>query len=288
MTGQPPPKGRPDSISARYERGYRKNVRIGMLVSTALHALLILVLSRQLYIGARQFRAVQVPPRPLVGLQVIDVSEIDAESVVEEVIELPEERQDEIERPEPPTAPDGRPVPSTGADDGLGLTNAERLQTREGDPRLWEDFSDRSLPIYLEDRFAAAEGVIRSRLSAMLDSLELSEEERRRALEWLVGEGDQQWGVTPDGLVLGGMVIPMNVGALFQAEGPLGRELRQQERDRQDIQRQDFEADVQRVQQERVEEMRQRTEEEAARQNPDSTAVPADSTAEDGGRVSRD
>ena len=35
-------------------------------------------------------------------------------------------------------------------------------------------------------------------MSAMLDSLELSEEERRRAVEWLMGEGDQQWGVTPD------------------------------------------------------------------------------------------
>jgi hypothetical protein len=279
LRGRPPRKGRTGSIAARYERGYRKSLRIGLLISAALHALLILVLSRQLYIGARQFRSVEVPPRPLIGLELIEITEIETESAVEEVIELPEERDDEIDRPEPPTTPDGRPVPSAGRDDGPGLTNAERLRTREGDPRLWRDFRDRPMPIYLEDRFAQAEGVIRSRLSAMLDSLQLSEEERRRAVEWLMGEGDQQWGVTPDGLVLGGVVIPMNVGALFQAEGPLGRELRQQERDRQDIQRQDFETEVERVQRSRVEEMRQRTEEEAARQEADTIADPADSTS---------
>lgn len=281
MRGRPPPGERSPSITARYERGYRKSVRIGLVVSALLHALLIFVLSRQLYIGARQFRAVEVPPRPLVGLEVIDVSEVVSEPAAEEVIELPEEREDEIERPEPPTGLEGPPAPARGTDEEPGLTNAERLRTREGDPRLWKDFSDRPMPIYLEDRFAQAEGVIRARLGAMLDSLQLSEEERRRAVEWLMGEGDQQWGVTPDGLVLGGVVIPMNVGAMFQAEGALGRELRQRESDRLDIQRQDFEADVERVQRDRVEEMRRRSEEEAARQNQDTTVAPADSTSSD-------
>jgi hypothetical protein len=282
------PKGRSGSIAERYERGYRRSLRIGLLVSAILHALLILVVSRQLYIGARHFRTIELPPRPPVGLRVIDVSDIVAESAVEEVIELPEEHEDQIQRPEPPTDAEGRPVPAAGADEGPGLTNAERLRTREGDPRLWEDFTDRPLPIYLEDRFAQAEGVIRARLGAVLDSLELSEEERRRAVEWLMGEGDQQWGVTPDGLVLGGMVIPMNVGALFEPEGPLGRELRQRARDLADIQRQDFATDVERVQRERVEEMRQRSQEEAARRSADTTAAPADSASAGDGRAPRD
>jgi hypothetical protein len=134
------------------------------------------------------------------------------------------------------------------------------------------------MPEYLEDRFAQAEGVIRARLGAMLDSLALTEEQRRRAVEWLFGEGDQQWGVTPDGIVLGGMVIPMNVGALFEAEGPLGRELRQEQRDLEQIQRQDFRTDVERSQRERLEEMRQRSEEEAERRRQDSIAAEADTT----------
>jgi hypothetical protein len=257
-------------------------VRTGLFVSAALHALVAIFLSGQFYIGTRSFRPVELPPRPAVGLEVIDIRDIAAESAVEDVIEMPPEDREEILRPEPPTPGDGaRPAPS-GTEDGPGLTNAERLRLREGDPRLWQDFTDRPMPEYLEDRLALAEGAIRARLGAMLDSLQLSEEQRRRAVEWLFGEGDQQWGVTPDGLILGGMVIPMNVGALFEAEGPLGRELRQQQRDLEDIQRQDFRTDVERAQQDRLEEMRRRSEEEAERRRQDSAAAEADTT--EGGR----
>ncbi|MCL7972374.1 MAG: hypothetical protein M8866_09880 [marine benthic group bacterium] len=262
-------------------------MRAGLLVSALLHGLVAIFLSGQFYIGSRTFSAVRLPPRPVVGLQVIDIRDVDAESAAEEVMELPPEERDEIQRPEPPTPGEGPRARDQGAESGPGMTNAERLQPREGDPRLWKDFSDRPLPEYLEDRFAEAEGVIRARLSAILDSLQLSEEQRRRAVEWLFGEGDQQWGVTPDGLVLGGMVIPMNVGALFQAEGPLGRELRQQARDRADIDRQEFVTDIERSQQERLEEMRRRSEEEAERRRQDSLAAEADTT-DSGGSTPRD
>lgn len=270
-----------------HTRGYRRSMRTGLLVSAVLHALVAIFVSGQFYMGARYFRPVRLPPRPTVGLEVIEISDIEAKDAAEEVLELPQDDRDEIRRPEPPTPGDGRRAPGDGADDGPGITNAERLRPREGDPRLWENFADRPLPEYLEDRFARAEGEIRARLGAMLDSLALSEEQRRRALEWLFGEGDQQWGVTPDGIVLGGMVIPMNVGALFEAEGPLGRELRKEARDLADIQRQDFEADIERVQQERLAEMRRRSEEEADRRRQDSVAAEADSTGS-GGSVPRD
>lgn len=253
-------------------------MRTGLLVSAGLHALVAIVLSGQFYIGTRSFRPVQLPPRAATGMQVIDVREVEVESAAEDVLEMPPEERDEIQRPEPPT-PGGADRPrSAGRDDGPGLTNAERLRPREGDPRLWQDFTDRPMPEYLEDRFAQAEGVLRARLGAMLDSLELTEEQRRRAVEWLFGEGDQQWGVTPDGIVLGGMVIPMNVGALFEAEGPLGRELRQEARDLADIQRQDFQTDVERTQRERLDEMRRRSEEEVERRRQDSVSAEADTT----------
>jgi hypothetical protein len=261
-------------------------VRIGLLVSAVLHALLIFVLSRQLYLGGRPFRSVEITPRPPVGMRAIEYQEIEAESA-EEVIELPPEERDEIQRPEPPIPGADGIAPGAGPEEGPGMTNAERIRVREGDPRIWEDFEDRPLPEYLVDRWSLAEGVIRARLGTILDSLQLSEEERRRAVEWLMGEGDQQWGVTPDGLVLGGVVIPMNVGALFEAEGPLGRELRQQQRDLEAIQRQDFETDVERVQKERLEEMRQRTQEEVERRARDSTETAADSVP-DGLRTPRD
>lgn len=274
---------RPETHAAYRARSYRRAVRSGLFISAALHVLVAIFVSGQFYIGTRSFRPVELPPRPAVGLEVIDIREIDAESAAEDVIEMPPEERDDIQRPEPPTAGDGAAPAQAGPDDGLGITNAERLRPREGDPRLWQDFTDRPMPEYLDDQFAQAEGVIRARLGAILDSLQLSEEQRRRAVEWLIGEGDQQWGVTPDGLVLGGMVIPMNVGALFQAEGPLGRELRQQQRDQDLIRRQDFTTDVEEAQQERLEEMRRRSEEEAERRREDSTAAEADTTQQESG-----
>jgi hypothetical protein len=269
---------RPETRAGYHARGYRRSVRGGLLVSAVLHALVAIFLSGQFYIGSRTFRPVQLPPRPAVGLQVVDIRDVETEAETEDVIEMLPEERDDIQRPEPPTPGGGDRAQRPGSDDGFGLTNAERLQPREGDPRLWQDFGDRPMPEYLEDRFAQAEGVIRARLGAMLDSLALTEEQRRRAVEWLFGEGDQQWGVTPDGIVLGGMVIPMNVGALFEAEGPLGRELRQEARDLADIQRQDFRTDVERSQRERLEEMRRLSEEEAERRRQDSIAAEADTT----------
>lgn len=271
----------PETLAATHDRAYRRSIRLGLLASIVLHALVALLVSGQIYIGMRRFRPVELPPRPVVGLEVIDIAEIESEASSEDVLEMPEER-DEIERPEPPTPGAGGPPPGAGEDVGPGLTNAERLRPQEGDPRLWEGFADEVLPEYLEDQFARAEGIIRSRLAAMLDSLALTEEQRRKALDWLFGEGDQQWGVTPDGLVLGGVVIPMNVSALFEAEGPIGRELRQEGRDLADIRRQDFQTDVDRVQRERVEEMRRRSQEEAARRAQDSTGVEPDTTDVDG------
>jgi hypothetical protein len=256
-----------------HARGYRRTMRAGLFVSAVLHALVAIFLSGQFYLASRYSRPVELAPRPVVGLQIIDIRDIEAESSSEDILEMPPEQRDDIERPEPPTPGGADRAAGAGRDDGLGLTNAERLQPREGDPRLWKDFANRPMPEYLEDQFALAEGMIRARLGAMLDSLALTEEQRRRAVEWLFGEGDQQWGVTPDGLVLGGVVIPMNVGALFEAEGPLGRELRQEARDLADIQRQDFRTDVERTQQERLEEMRRRSEEEAGRRQQDSIAA---------------
>lgn len=272
----------PETLAVRNDRTYRRSMRLGLLISVVLHALVFVFLSGQLYIATREFRPVRLPPRPIAGLEVIDIARIESEPATEDIILMPEER-DEIERPQPPTPGAAERPAGPGADTGPGMTNAERLRPQEGDPRLWEDFSARPLPEYLEDQFARAEGLIRSRLAAMLDSLSLTEEQRRRAVEWLFGEGDQQWGVTPEGLVLGGMVIPMNVGAMFEAEGPLGRELRQEARDLADIQRQDFQTDVERTQRERLEEMRRRSEEEAARRAGDSVAVEPDTADSSGG-----
>jgi hypothetical protein len=158
------------------------------------------------------------------------------------------------------------------------MSNAEKLQPHEGDERLWKDFEQEQMPEYIQNRWARAEGAIRARLSQMLDSLALTEEQRRKATDWLTGESDDEWGVTPDGLVLGGIVIPMNVGAMFAEEGPNGRESRAALRDLGLIRRQDMMADIEETMEERNQLIEERMARERARQAAIDSAAAADST----------
>jgi hypothetical protein len=158
------------------------------------------------------------------------------------------------------------------------MTNAEKLRPREGDSRLWKDFEEEQMPEYIESRWARAEGAIRARLSQMLDSLSLSEEQRRKALDWLTGEDDEEWGVTPDGLVLGGTVIPMDVGSMFAETGPRGREARAAEQDRALIGQQDRQADIDETIEQRNLEIEARVAEERARAALADSAAAADSS----------
>lgn len=262
------------SALAAHRRGYRRAVRVGMVISLMVHAVLILFVSRQLHIGARAYRPLTPDLRPPEGLELVEFRE-SAPSAEETTVELPPRE----ESPPSEWVPDlvGPPVPVRGPDDEPGLTNAERLQPREGDPRLWKDFEDRPLPEYLRDGYVLGEGALRARLGVILDSLELTEEQRRRAEEWLIGEEEEEWGITPDGIMIGGTLIPVSLGSLFAEEGPRGRESRQAASDLADIQRSDARMDVEAIQQDRIEEMRERSREEIARR--DSVEAAADSVA---------
>ncbi|MEN8144566.1 MAG: hypothetical protein ABFS14_06390 [Gemmatimonadota bacterium] len=262
-------------IAAR--RGTQRTaLRVGMAVSLAIHVLLLATLGRMLHLEAYSYSLeVTGPPVPE-GLIVLNIDQ--SESAPEETEEL---RLEEVVQGAPIDIVRGEltPVPSVVARVG-SLTNAERLRLEEGDPRLWEDFDERPLP---EQRLAAAAiggAALRERLSAILDSLALSDEQRTGATEWLFGEGDQTWGITPDGIRLGGITIPISLGQLFQEEGARGRESRQRERDRLDIQHQDMLQDADRVLKERRAAIRERSQEEVLRrQQADSLqAAPPDTS----------
>jgi hypothetical protein len=222
-------------------------------------------------------------------MQVVTVRPIspEEEEVREEqrLIQLPPEPEDRALQPDREAGPTGVPRPVTGArgdEDRVGMSNAEKLQPHEGDERLWKDFEQEQMPEYIQNRWARAEGAIRARLSQMLDSLALTEEQRRKATDWLTGESDDEWGVTPDGLVLGGIVIPMNVGAMFAEEGPNGRESRAALRDLGLIRRQDMMADIEETMEERNQLIEERMARERARQAAIDSAAAADSTVSAG------
>lgn len=272
------------SLLSEAKRRYRRAWWTGLVLSALLHALLFFWAAAELRLRAARFDSMPQIVRAPEGIQVIEIRPIAPEDAVapdeQRLIQLPPEPEDQTPTPESESTPAGTPTPVAGrteADEGLGMSNAEKLQPHEGDERLWKDFEDEAMPEYIQSRWARAEGAIRARLSQMLDSLALTEEQRRKATDWLTGEGDDEWGVTPDGLVLGGVVIPMNVGAMFAEEGPNGREARAALRDLELIRRQDMMADIDETMEERNESIEERMAAERAGQAAVDSAAAADS-----------
>jgi hypothetical protein len=296
--GAPPPgparlddAARPGALSER-RRGYARAVRIGLAASLVFHVLLLFVVGRSLRLDAPGPRpAAPVPMVELQGPIAIDIGRVlPASEEPEEEAALPPaeeaEAEPEEERPEPPA--EGPPVladegqaDDADAEDGF-LTNAEILQPKEGDERLFNEYADDEIPEYLaQNPYAAYEGEIRARLGMMLDSLNLSEEQRRKATEWLTGEDGEEWGVSQDGIHIGGIVIPIDLRSLLQEEGPRGREARQALRDRLDIDYQDLIGEADEIREERARQMRERTKEELERRLRDSLEAAQDSASED-------
>ena len=258
---------------------YRRSVRSGFTISIALHLVLILGVARVLHLSSLEYEAPARMVRAPEGIHVIAYQAMDAAASapaddaieVVDIVEIEEPDVEQASEEEPAVADPtvvGPPAPIIADEARPGaLTNAERLQPREGDPRLWKDFSGRRIEGSLLDPTALNIRELKSRLSVLLDSLELTEEQRRAAVEWVTepDEDGDQWGVTADGIHLGNIVIPISLDRLFAAEGPLGRELRQRERDLRDIHLQDLRLDVDDVTDERRDAMRERSDEEVAR-----------------------
>lgn len=248
----------------RRERGYRTAFRVGLAVSLLFHVVVVGFLSRELHVAAPGDDAAPLPtPRAPEGVRMVRV-------------QAPEETEP-LPRPERPVPPEpeqeepeeeeaaGEPVPADRpAEEGGEETasNVERLTPREGDPRLWRDFWDEDL----DERYLGhtrADSAIRAILGTYLDSLRLTEEQLRRARDWTVGEGDEKWGISPEGIHLGDITIPLPVGQLFSPTGPRRRELERELRELEAIQRQEAIREAAETREERIEEMRERSREEA-------------------------
>jgi hypothetical protein len=282
---------RPETVALEGRRlGYRNAVRIGLAVSFVLHLFVLLVLGHSLRVGSPSAPAVP-PSETAINLQGPRSVEIGQVLTPEEAAEQegrppPRETPTEQIEPTPRQPAEGAPTPAQPAerrtaDEGY-LTNAEKLQPKEGDERLYQDVPDDQVPVYLaENPYARYEGEIRARLGIMLDSLNLSEEQRRKALEWLTGDEGEEWGVAEDGIHIGGVVIPIDLGSLLQEEGPNGRESRQQMRDLRDIRYQDLIGESEEIQKERAREMRERTKQQLEQRLQDSLKAAQDSAEAD-------
>lgn len=267
------PSGRdradPDAGAARgrseRDRVYRRAVWIGLAVSLVVHVVLVFLISRGLYLGPGDYASPLSRPVSPEGIEIVRTRETSSETPP-------------IPSPAPPLTGADRPAeapgeavpteePAEAAREEGGeeeLTNAERLRPRQGDPRLWREIDLETFERLA--RTSPADSAVRAILRNYLDSLQLTEEQRRRARDWTFGEGDDRWGISEQGLHLGDITIPIPFGQLLQPSGPLRRELEQELRDLEAIQRQEALDRAEDVREERIEEMRRRAREEAEEQ----------------------
>ncbi len=270
--------------------------RLGGFAASILLHLLIVVLAGGVGIDALPFTRppVQTIPAPD-DLIVVEIAEADPAEIepdprpepqpptpedVQEAEEEPppEEEPDEEESPEEeaigfPVAPGGvevgRPLAPEGEE--AGRSNAARLRLRFSDARIW--FDPRS-PRLVGERlvaFARADSAVRAILRVWLDSLELEDEARTRALDWTTGSDGERWGISPEGLHLGNITIPIPFG--FAPNGPERRAYEQAIRDLTAIQLQDLRRDVEEAAAEARRRMQERADDEIRRRSGDTLRV---------------
>ncbi|MCG8467392.1 MAG: hypothetical protein MJB57_04180 [Gemmatimonadetes bacterium] len=272
---------------AQRERDARRAIWGGLVASVGLHLGAVWIAGRvQVEATALSAPPTETVPAPD-GLVVVQIpstpledepEEPRPEPPPEEVVEAePEPRELEVVALAPrddegglPNAP-GVGDPNAPAEPGEEerISNASRLRIRFSDRRLWFDPQDPLLFGERLARFARADSAVRAILRDWLDSLSLTAEQERRARDWTFERDGKRWGISDQGIHLGDITIPIPFD--FGQTGPRRREFEQAIRDLTEIQRQDLQADIEAVLQERREAMRQRSEEEARRRRGQDT-----------------
>lgn len=286
------------------ERELRRTLAAGIAASVLLHVLFVLVAG-----GVRvESLSLTLPPVETVpapdALVVVEISPVELAPAPEEPRPEPvpppeappetepepepepeeeeEEREEEEGRAPLPGIPDiffpGRP---TEMDEGERRTNASRLRLRFSDARLW--FDPRSPRLIGERlvRFARADSAVRAILRDWLDSVQLDADLERRARDWTFERDGERWGISPDGIHLGDVTIPLPIGDvdgdgypdLFLPSGPQRRAFEQAVRDLTAIQLQNLREDAEAAAAAARIRMRERTEEELRRRRGDTIRV---------------
>lgn len=256
----------------RRDSGYRRALLVGLALSVVGHVGLIALLSSQLHLPRMGVPGRRSPaPDVLEGLRLVRVEEPRPVETPPRPapVEPPPPREEPEETEEAAPEAGGEPTPAEEPGEREGISNAERLRPREGDSRVWRDFWDEDRSRYL-GRSARIDSAIRAILGKYFDSLRVARESYEDARDWTVGDGDERWGVSPEGIHLGDVTIPIPVNQLLSPTGPKRRALERELRELRQIQRQETLREAEATRKERIEEMRERSREEAGSDSTDS------------------
>lgn len=215
-TAPPPPReprtdpSRPDDLRiARRGRIERRSRALGVAGTLVAHVMLYVVLKLTV-LGPPDGRpgAGAAPSPEASGTHVVQLR------VLEDVPPAPEETDPAAPRAALPVAPRVAPgapaetdeVAEPGTLPGPGPAGpAERLRPQDRDPRLW------ALPDELPppDVATQARELLYARLRALNDSLVAEGEVARRSTDWTFTDKDgRRWGISPEGIHLGGITLP--------------------------------------------------------------------------------
>ena len=189
---------------------------VALAVSALLHLVILGALRFSVTFGVAPLsvRPVTTPA----GIEVVQIVPVEDAGEAEQVIP---ERQEPVIPQAVPLIPTPLPVPArpdAGAATVVVPPIADRIRTRDVDPRLWRE-PEKALPPVPTDA-EIARGRLYARLGAWNDSTSMAAEAAARATDWTTTDANgNKWGVSPGKLHLGSLTLPLPVS--FQA--PPGR-----------------------------------------------------------------
>ncbi len=206
-----PPPTQPPSGGHRKRPSDRRALAIGLGISLVIHLVLIALASRWLYMErdpAPAGRAARTSAPEPQGMRVYQLAE--GAPPIEQVTEPPEEGRPETRVITPVPAGPARPA-GDAAEEGTpdAVPRAvDRIRTPPRDDRLWVLPSDRPPPLKSDEELMLER--VYGKLEQLNDSILAEIEAGRRALDWTIqGEDGKRWGVSPEGLHLGGVTLPL-------------------------------------------------------------------------------
>lgn len=254
----PPPRFQPPRPRNSFERVLAWSI----LVSVVAH-LLVLLLSPL-------FVRVDVPPGATASAPVQPSEAFGLEAIVaipsENAPEQPVARDEPVQRPPTPPrslpraqtpTPSAVPTPSAAPGDQPRRSANDALRPGYRDARLYvvpnqfPELEKTEHEVYMEH--------LQARIDALNDSMMVASNRERRTSDWTYTDKDgDKWGLSPDGLHLGGVTIPRAVLPLPGATGDNTQIMEERERQRQrdEIQRQEEDRERTETQNERIEETR--------------------------------
>jgi hypothetical protein len=268
--------GYPSSV-ARHERRERRVWRWALATSVLAHLLVLLLSPIFLRVGlppgdldsaddAQRTRGMQMvdlagaPDRPSMPIPVpvegLDPDQPTAFDRVDRIVP----RTPRPAEPAPVGPGAAAPAPAPGASERQGGP----LQPGMRDPRLW--IPPREVPRReptQEELHAEYMASLEARLRTWNDSVAGEADRARRATDWTVRDGQGgRWGVSPEGIHLGGVTLPPATFPPGGGDPDKRARAEEQERARRDLDRQQADQERRRVRDERIRATRERSDRE--------------------------